>query len=86
MILADEARGDALQAVDKTGNRDLRRVGTQQMHRIALPIELLQGGLKVLAYVGKNRGQVLQDFFRKDQPPIFRDKDPMHVLMFAIGV
>ncbi len=38
------------------------------------PVVFLQGSLKVLIHVRKDRPQVLQDFLRKDQPPIFRHK------------
>lgn len=49
------------------------------MHMIPLPVKFLQRGLEILAHGGKDRPQVLQDFFREDQPPILGHKDQMHM-------
>ncbi|OLZ08362.1 hypothetical protein BFX05_03795 [Sulfobacillus thermosulfidooxidans] len=49
------------------------------MPMIPLSVEFLQGGFEVLTHIRKDRPQVLYDCLGKDQPPIFRHKDQMHV-------
>ena len=62
MLLADQAGRDAFETIDQLGNRDCRWVEDQSVHMIPLTVEFRQGGFEVLAYVRKDRPQVLQDF------------------------
>ena len=79
VLLPDQAGGDAFEAIHQARNGHLRRVGDQQMHMIPLAVEFFQGRFEVLAHVGKDGSQVLQDFFREDQPPIFGHEHQMHM-------
>ena len=46
------------------------------MHMIPIAVEVLQGRVEVLAHVGKDGPQVLQDRFREDQLPILGGPRP----------
>lgn len=53
-VLAKQAAGNALEAVDQTRQRDLRRVVDEQVNMIVFAVAFDQFRLEVAAYFGED--------------------------------
>jgi hypothetical protein len=60
IALAQPPRRDALEGVHQPGDRNVRRVGDEQLHVIVLPAHLDQLGAEVGTYAGEHLAQGVQ--------------------------
>jgi len=79
VALAQPAGGDALERVHQPGDRDVRRVGDEQVDVVVLAVRLDQLGAEVGAHAGEHRPEGVQVLAGQDPAPILGHEDQMHV-------
>ena len=78
-VFAQQAAGDALEAIHQRGHGDLGRVLDQKVHVIVLPVHLDQGCLEVHTDLGEHATQAFDGIAIEHAAPVLGHKDQVHV-------
>ena len=76
-LLAEQAAGNALEAIDQLREFDVGREIDQQVHMVAFPVELGEFNMEPLADAGENLPHCLDVNAVEDSPTILRREDQM---------
>jgi hypothetical protein len=79
VVLLQPPRRHALERVHQPRDRDLRRVGDQQVHVVVVTIALHQPRAEVGAHVREHPTEQVKMVARQHPTPILGDEDHVHV-------
>jgi hypothetical protein len=75
VAFAKESGRDELEGVDEPGDRQLWRIGDQQVHMVIFSIKFLEFGAHLRRHVAAGLKKVFPNPFRYHPPPVLCHKD-----------